>query len=187
MLDEQRERMLNIAMLLTADELDRIHDGDDIERFAKENEDAIVDAGADVEFETDSVSEAETVADSDRSGSPAFDGTSLTAGERERLRTRESKVSTTCVGQPREAHEWWPVGTALEGRIGNEIFDASVVSNPRVKSGRSILIDSGPAHGRVCLTPTRAAIEATEEYRRMANLGRGGGVANGWGFWKPKK
>jgi len=39
---------------------------------------------------------------------------------------------------------------------------------------------------RCCLTPTRAAIEATETYRQTHSLGRGGGVTNGWDFWKPK-
>jgi len=39
---------------------------------------------------------------------------------------------------------------------------------------------------RVCLTPTRAAIEATEHYRQAHDLGRGGGVTNGWEFWKPR-
>lgn len=50
----------------------------------------------------------------------------------------------------------------------------------------SLLITSGPASGKVCLTPTRAAIEATEAYRQTHNLGRGGGVTNGWEFWQPR-
>jgi hypothetical protein len=108
-------------------------------------------------------------------------------GARERERTRESKVSTTCVGQPRTPHPWWPIDTELEGRVNSEVFTATVVENSQVKSNRSVLITSGPAQGRVCITPTRAAIEATEEYRRIANLGRGGGVTNGWSFWKPKQ
>ena len=60
-----------------------------------------------------------------------------------------------------------------------------VVENPQVKSGRSVLITSGAAHGRVCITPTRAALEATEAYRQANQLGRAGGVTNGWTFWKP--
>jgi hypothetical protein len=108
-------------------------------------------------------------------------------GERERQRTRESKVSTACVGQPRTPHAWWPLDTELEGRIGSEIFTATVVENSQVKSNRSLLITSGAAQGRVCITPTRAAMEATEDYRRIANLGRGGGVTNGWTFWQPKR
>ncbi len=109
----------------------------------------------------------------------------LTMGERERARTRESKVSTACVGQPRTGHNWWPVGTDLEGRVGTERFAAQVVQNSRVKSGRGLLITSGPAMGRVCNTPTRAALEATESYRQASGLGRCGGVTNGWTFWKP--
>ncbi len=78
------------------------------------------------------------------------------------------------------------MGTELIGHIGSETFTATVVENPQVKSGRSLLITSGPASGRVCITPTRAAIEATEDYRQANNLGRGGGVTNGWDFWKPR-
>lgn len=106
-------------------------------------------------------------------------------GEYERQRTRESKVSTTCLGHERKMHQWWPVGTELAGSIGVEQFTARVVENPQVKSGRSVLVTSGPAQGRVCITPTRAAIEATEAYRQTDNLGRGGGVTNGWTFWTP--
>ncbi len=36
------------------------------------------------------------------------------------------------------------------------------------------------------MTPTRATIEATEDYRQTHNLGRGGGVTNGWEFWSPR-
>ena len=108
-------------------------------------------------------------------------------GARERERTRESKVSTACVGQPRTPHPWWPLDTELEGRINGEVFTATVVENSQVKSGKSVLITSGAAQGRVCITPTRAAIEATEDFRRIANLGRGGGITNGWTFWKPRQ
>jgi hypothetical protein len=45
-----------------------------------------------------------------------------------------------------------------------------VVENAQVKSGRSILITSGAASGKVCMTPTRVAIEATEHYRQANNL-----------------
>lgn len=107
-------------------------------------------------------------------------------GEYERQRTRASKVSTTCLGREREKHDWWPVGTQLVGQMGSELFKATVVENPQVKSGRSIMIMSGPAMGKVCITPTRAAIEATESYRKVNYLGRGGGVTNGWEFWSPK-
>ena len=110
----------------------------------------------------------------------------LSAGDREQLRTRESKVSTACIGQERVKHEWWPIGTELVGHIGPGTFTATVVQNARVKSGRSVEITSGLAAGRICLTPTRAAIEATEDYRQANNLGRGGGVANGWTFWQPR-
>jgi hypothetical protein len=108
----------------------------------------------------------------------------ISRGKYERQRTRESKVSTECVGEEREKHDWWPVGTELVGEMGPDIFTATVVENAQVKSGRSILITSGPAAGKLCITPTGAAIEATEAYRQKHNLGRGGGVTNGWSFWK---
>ena len=46
----------------------------------------------------------------------------------------------------------------------DQTFTAEVVENARVKSNRSLLITSGPAQGTVCITPTRAAMEATEAY-----------------------
>jgi hypothetical protein len=107
-------------------------------------------------------------------------------GEYERHRTRESKVSTACLGSKRAKHEWWPVGTGVVGQIGSEFFTAEVVENHTVKSGRSLKLTSGSAQGRICITPTRAALEATEDYRQANNLGRGGGVTNGWTFWQPR-
>jgi hypothetical protein len=68
--------------------------------------------------------------------------------------------------------------------MGPDIFTATVVENAQVKSNRSILIASGAAASRLCNTPTRAAVEATEAYRQAHSPGRGGGVTNGWDFWK---
>ena len=107
-------------------------------------------------------------------------------GKYERHRTRESKVSTACLGSERAKHEWWPVGTEVVGQIGSEFFTAEVVENHAVKSGRSLKLTSGSAQGQICMTPTRAALEATEDYRQAHNLGRGGGVTNGWIFWQPR-
>jgi len=118
------------------------------------------------------------------SAGPAAGSPSRGAYERER--TRESKTSTACLGVERDRHDWWPLGTEVVGQIGGEFFTATVVENASVKSGRSLVITSGSAQGAVCLTPTRAAIEATEAYRNAKNLGRGGGVTNGWTFWQPR-
>jgi len=118
------------------------------------------------------------------SAGPAAGSSSRGAYERER--TRESKVSTCCLGAERDKHDWWPLGTELVGQIGSELFTAVVVENSKLKSGRSLVITSAPAQGAVCLTPTRAAIEATEAFRQAHNLGRGGGVTNGWSFWQPR-
>jgi hypothetical protein len=107
-------------------------------------------------------------------------------GQYERKRTRESKVSTECLGEERVKHHWWPLCTEVVGQIGREIFTAIVVENASVKSGRSLQLTSGPAQGRICITPTRAAMEATEAHRQTHNLGRGGGVTNGWLFWQPR-
>jgi len=107
-------------------------------------------------------------------------------GEYERKRTRESKVSTECLGEARVKHDWWPLGTKVVGQIGTEFFTAVVVENAGVKSNRSLRLTSGPGQGRICITPTRAAMEATEAYRQAHDLGRGGGVTNGWLFWQPR-
>jgi hypothetical protein len=96
-----------------------------------------------------------------------------------------------CLGHERERHEWWPVGTELVGKMGSETFTAMVVENPQVKSGRSLLITSGPASGKVCITPTRAAIEATSQNRDGAqlmgiNVSLVGGLPSGLGRrWRP--
>ena len=192
MLDKRTEMMLQTASTMTAEDLDYVRgmplSKERRSRRQHEGKDEVPNAVA---------SGATIVAVAMAEPEPATTSVEVTPaeplpfdpsrGERERKRTRESKVSTTCVGQPRTPHPWWPVDTELEGRINNEVFTATVVENSQVKSGRSVLITSGAAQGRVCLTPTRAAIEATEEYRRIANLGRGGGVTNGWTFWKPKQ
>jgi len=130
------------------------------------------------------VTVASTVPTPPVSSGPVAGGSSRGAYERER--TRESKVSTACLGAERDKHDWWPLGTEMVGQIGSEFFTATVVENTSVKSGRSLVITSGAAKGAVCLTPTRAAIEATEAFRQAHNLGRGGGVTNGWVFWKPR-
>lgn len=171
MLDKKTSQMLELAALLEETDLDEIRQSAAGVATAPhptdEAIDRLVDGGS-----GESADSAEI--DLDR-------------GERERQRTRESKVSTACLGQPRESHTWWPLNTELIGRIGAETFTARVVENPQVKSGRSLLITSGAANGRVCITPTRAAIEATEAHRQAQNLGRGGGVTNGWSFWTPKR
>lgn len=181
MLDKQMEMMLSVANTLTAEDLDQIRTTASEQASVSETTVAVAD---------DSVPDDEYPGDNDdvcrTDVSRGVDSPSgITQGERERLRTRESKLSTACVGHEREKHDWWPVGTELEGRIGGEVFTAVVVENSRVKSGRSLLLTSGTAGGKVCITPTRAAIEATETYRQTNNLGRGGGVTNGWEFWKP--
>jgi hypothetical protein len=168
MLDERTRMMLEVANTLTAEDLDFVR-GSTVTRRARP-------AKAPAPMTNDSLPLT-----------PASQSTGVPSrGERERLRTRDSKVSTACLGSMRPGHQWWPIGTELVGIIGAERFTARVVENPQVKSGRSVLITSGPAQGRICITPTRAAIEATEGHRQTHNLGRGGGVTNGWTFWKPQ-
>lgn len=175
MLDKKTEQMLRIANVLTAEELDEIHgSAATLPRLSEPGDEA--------EAVEQKAPESESEPDSTDSSEP-----DATRGERERKRTRESKVSTACVGQPREPHTWWPIGTELVGQMGTEKFSATVVENTQVKSGCSVLITSGAAKGKLCLTPTRAAMEATEAYRQAKGLGRGGGVTNGWSFWNPKK
>ena len=173
MLDKKTEQMLRIANVLTAEELDEIHGNT-----------ATLPPLSEPADEADAVEQKAPESDADSANSSETDAT---RGERERKRTRESKVSTACVGQAREPHTWWPIGTELVGQMGSEKFSATVVENAQVKSGRSLRITSGAAKGKLCITPTRGAMEATEAYRQANNLGRGGGVTNGWSFWKPKK
>ena len=171
MLDEKTRMMLEVANQLTADNIELLKAGSPMvpntsEIGARNAESEPIPAPPSQAIQAGPV------------------GTSR--GAYERRRTRESKVSTGCLGKERAKHEWWPVGADLVGRIGNETVTATVVENTRVKSGRSILITSGLAQGKVCNTPTRAALEATEDHRQANNLGRGGGVTNGWTFWKPR-
>jgi len=168
--------MLQVANTLTAEDLDLLRES----APSKQRCDNIV--------ARESVTATKTV---DHGPDPlACEGPEVMSGSSrgayERSRTRQSKISTSCVGNERAKHEWWPVGTELVGDIGSEVFTSTVVENDRVKSGRSILITSGAANGQVCLTPTRAALEATEAYRQSKNLGRAGGVTNGWTFWKTR-
>ncbi len=204
MLDKKMEMMLSVANLLTEEDLEMLRAGaTGTVVIAAEDE---TDEPTESEQEADQV--AEVLDDAavngtgvpsavDSAGPPRSTRTTrqirsrapqpaMKRGEYEQQRTRESKISTACVGREREKHDWWPVNTELIGRIGTEIFTATVVENAQVKSGRSLLITSGSANGKVCLTPTRAAIEATEHCRQAHNLGRGGGVTNGWEFWKPR-
>ena len=174
MLDKKMEMMLSVANLLTAEDLEMLRagatgtavavaeDGTD-EQMEPEQEAGQVADGPD-DADTNDTAAAISVnlvgpppstrtTRQNRSRSPQA---SVNRGEYERQRTRESKISTSCVGHEREKHDWWPVGTELVGRIGSETFTATVVVNTQVKSGRSLLITSGPATGKVCLTPTRA-------------------------------
>jgi len=194
MLDDRTEQMLKTANALTAEELDTLQATALMpdSYVGAETHETVEPDGAPSPGEPPVFENTEPV-DKHAGVMPARprrrkpeNASVLSRGEYERRRTRESKVSTSCVGREREKHDWWPVGTELEGRIGTEVFTAVVVENTQVKSGRSIRITSGPATGQVCLTPTRAAIEATESYRQAHNLGRGGGVTNGWTFWQPK-
>ena len=167
MLDKRTELMLQVANTLTAEDIAYL-------RGVEAPQESIVEpAPAQTRLSAACAPKAQANATED-----------VTRGERERLRTRESKISTSCVGQQRTGHEWWPVGTELVGRMRDHVFMAEVIENPSVKSNRSLRITSGPAQGTTCITPTRAAIEATEVYRQAHDLGCGGGVTNGWTFWK---
>lgn len=197
MLDKKLEMLLAAANTLTADDLDCLRGVASVAAVALPDEEAEAEAPVAPDVADapshDSCTEAESASPSapalQRVGHVgrrrvAVTASGVSAGEYERQRTRESKVSTACIGHERERHDWWPVGTELIGQIGSGAFTATVVENPQVKSNRSILITSGAAAGKLCITPTRAAMEATEAFRQAHNLGRGGGVTNGWDFWK---
>ena len=183
MLDKRTEQMLKIANILTAEDLDEIREDTATAVVEEPPADVIVE-----ERPAESgIEESPPPSSGSPPEPPPTANAGVTRGDRERTRTRESKISTACVGQQRQKHEWWPVAAELVGSIGTEEFTGEVIQNDQVKSGRSVLITSGAAQGKVCLTPTRAAIEATEAYRQAHKLGRGGGVTNGWTFWKSKE
>jgi hypothetical protein len=170
MLDKQTELMLEVANELTAEDLDYLRGS--APAVAEKSVAPPSPHCAPEEMEMPPAPQEATQPDSSR-------------GARERQRTRESKISTACTGQSRAKHDWWPLGTELIGRMRDQTFTAEVVENAQVKSNRSLRITSGPAQNNVCITPTRAALEATEAFRQANGLGRGGGVTNGWSFWKP--
>ena len=170
MLDKRTELMLQVADTLTAEDIAYL-------RGTAPPQASVVDS--------DLAQAGPSAAGATKAQGNAVED--VTRGERERLRTRESKISTSCVGQRRKGHEWWPVGTELVAHMRDQVFTAEVVENPSVKSNRSVRVTSGSAQGTICLTPTRAAIEATEAYRQANDLGRGGGVTNGWTFWQPRQ
>ncbi len=176
MLDKKTRMMLEVANQLTTEDLELLRSGTPI--VPSSTGSTPVSAQ---EASPGCAAEAVTSAPPER-----VSAGSTSRGEYERGRTRESKISTTCVGQPRAGHVWWPIGTELVGYMGGQMFTAEVVENSHVKSGRSLRITSGASNGSVCVTPTRAALEATEAYRQANNLGRCGGVTNGWTFWKPR-
>ena len=198
MLDRQFKLMLETAATLTADDLDYLRgaasaatiDATDEAGEIRASVDEGVEPAAEVKVQPSAIAPSATPMPQSpqnaHRGRAAASSPRVAAGEYERQRTRESKISTACVGREREKHDWWPVRTELVGRIGSEAFTATVVENAAVKSNRSLLITSGPASGKVFMTPTRAAIEAAESYRQTHNLGRGGGITNGWEFWSPK-
>ena len=178
MLDRKTQMMLEVANQLTTEDLELLRTGTPIVPNLAESGTAVSAQAASPACTEEAVTSA--------TPSQVSAG-STSRGEYERGRTRESKISTACVGQPRAGHDWWPLGTELVGGVGGQVFTAEVVENSHVKSGRSLRITSGAANGWVCVTPTRAALEATEAYRQANNLGRGGGVTNGWTFWKPRQ
>ena len=177
MLDERTEMMLQVASELTAGDLDALRGS--IPKQKREKPHATVVDEPRARPEPPGPLEEAPAAVQPQSGASS-------RGAYERQRSRESKVSTGCVGHERTKHQWWSVGTELLGEIGSEAFAAEVIENPQVKSGRSIRITSGSADGEVCITPTRAALRATEAYRQAHNVGRAGGVTNGWTFWKAR-
>ena len=180
MLDKRTTEMLEVANQLTEEDLDYLRSTACV--VVEEDEDTPMTEETNQGLDPPKGESPDASPAQPSAGVGTFDPS---RGGRERKRTRESKIATECVGQQRPKHAWWALAAELVGRLGGETFTALVVENRQVKSGRSLLITSGPANGKVCITPTRAALEATEAYRQANNLGRSGGVTNGWEFWKP--
>ena len=140
MLDKSTEEILRTASQLTAEDLEVL----------RATTPVTASASPEPLVAEDEPVEAEASVAVPRSVPAELTVTGSARGKYERQRTRESKVSTSCVGHERLKHEWWPVGTELVGRIGAAVFTAEVIENPQVKSGRSVRITSGPASGQIC-------------------------------------
>lgn len=79
--------------------------------------------------------------------------------------------------------EWPEVGAILTAEYFGEEYRAEVIpATKKLKSGRQIRLDSGPARGTVCDSFSEAMLTATEHQRNEQNLGRKG-TSNGWVFW----
>ena len=84
-------------------------------------------------------------------------------------------------------HTWPPEDTQLRAKYFKTEYLATVIAaTKRLKSGRQIRIDSGPAAGKVCDSYSEAMLVATERQRNEQNLNRKG-VSNGWSFWRRVK
>lgn len=80
--------------------------------------------------------------------------------------------------------DWPEMGTILTADYFGTTYTAEIIpATKRLKSGKQIRIESGPAKGAVCDSFSEAMIEATEAQRTVQNLGRKG-VSNGWVFWQ---
>ena len=126
MLDKKTRMMLEVANELTTEDLALLRTGTPIVPNSAESRPVTAQAAK-------PVCAAEAVTNATPAQASAG---STSRGEYERGRTRESKISTACVGQPRAGHDWWPLGTELVGSMGGQVFTAEVVENSHVKSGR---------------------------------------------------
>ena len=133
MLDDRTRTMLEVANTLTAEDLEFIR-SDGVVRMAERQRAPRKRAQRD----SPSPAVAVAVVEPPPAAPAAASATASSRGEYERKRTRESKVSTECLGEERVKHEWWPLGTELIGQIGTEFFTAVVVENTSVKSGRAL-------------------------------------------------
>lgn len=80
--------------------------------------------------------------------------------------------------------EWPEVGAILTAEYFGEEYRAEIIpATKKLKSGKQIRIDSGPAKGVVCDSFSEAMLCATENQRNEQNLGRKG-TSNGWVFWQ---
>jgi len=95
-----------------------------------------------------------------------------TAGEKGTRRTRHSRK-----------HIWPEIGVRLSAQYFGVHYSATIIpAQKKLKSGKQIRIDSGPAAGNVCDSFSDAMLKATHQQREDAQLRRKG-VSNGWEFW----
>lgn len=103
---------------------------------------------------------------------------------REKLFCKAPETKPARRSRSTPAHVWPEVGSELTAEYFGVSYRAVIITaRKKLKSGRQIRIESGPASGTVCDSLSDAMIKATHKQRQDGHLRRKG-VSNGWDFWQ---